>query len=78
MLRFYVVLAGFRLGRGSKTLPNHSPTPKLRLRGPQPRGEVEGPLLRVDATKIAVLLLAGLFKIEHILENAPTLWGLWH
>jgi hypothetical protein len=41
-------------------------------------GEVEGPPLRVDATKIAVLLLAGLFKIEHILENAPTLWGLWH
>jgi hypothetical protein len=26
----------------------------------------------VGATKIAVLLLAGLFKIEHILENAPT------
>jgi len=36
-------------------------------------GEVEGPPLRVDATKIAVLLLPGLFKIEHILENAPTL-----
>lgn len=38
-------------------------------------GEVEGPPLRVDATKIAVLLLVGLFKIEQILENAPNLWA---